>query len=205
MYIQITTRCNMSCEHCCYNCSTDGENMSVETFKKAIAFNDECISIGGGEPTIHPQFWEFLRLAIGSCEYVWLATNGKKTDVALALAKLAKKGVISCDLSQDAYHDEIHIHVIKAFTKTKRDGVSGFYNTPDNDGRAIRDVTGREINAGRCNFGTDEGCVCPDLICKPDGSVYTCGCIDAPYFGNVNSEINIPDEWVYGECYKNNS
>lgn len=202
MYIQITTRCNMSCEHCCYSCTADGEDMSIETFKKAL--DDEHVSIGGGEPTVHPQFWEFLGVAIGSCEYVWLATNGKKTDTALVLAKLAKKGVIGCDLSQDEYHDYIEPKVIQAFTKTKRDGVSGFYNTLDNDSRNIRDVTGREINAGRCDFGTDKGCVCSDIICKPDGSVYACGCNDAPCFGNVNSEINIPDEWIYGECYKNN-
>ncbi len=59
MYIQITTRCNMSCEHCCYSCTHEGEDMSLETFRNCLGF-DEYNTLGGGEPTIHPLFWQFL-------------------------------------------------------------------------------------------------------------------------------------------------
>ncbi len=31
MYIQITTRCNMFCEHCCMNATADGDDMNIET------------------------------------------------------------------------------------------------------------------------------------------------------------------------------
>jgi MoaA/NifB/PqqE/SkfB family radical SAM enzyme len=174
--------------------------MPIKTFKKALEF-DEMVSIGGGEPTIHPKFWELLGLAIGHSDYVWLATNGKKTETALALAKIAFMGVIGCDLSQDAYHEEIDASVVMAFTKTTHDGVSGGYDRQNNDSRAIRDVTSREINAGRCDFG-EEGCVCSDLVCEPDGTIRACGCEGAPTFGNVNDEVVIPDEWNIRECYR---
>lgn len=191
----------MECEHCCYACTTHGQDMSLKTFRKALKY-DEIVSIGGGEPTIHPKFWEILGLAIGNSEYVWLATNGKKTDIAIALAKLAQKGVIGCDLSQDSYHEPIDEEVVQAFTKNKKAGIGGYYSTDNNDARSIRNVTGKEIISGRCDFGDNKGCVCPELFCAPDGTIKGCGCIDAPVFGNINAEVNIPDEWQHGECYK---
>ena len=51
MYIQITDRCNMTCKHCCYNCTANGEDMSLETWKAAKEFMEyyhRYVSIGGG-------------------------------------------------------------------------------------------------------------------------------------------------------------
>ena len=156
---------------------------------------DENVIIGGGEPTIHPKFWEFIGLAIGRAEYVWLATNGKETDIALVLAGLAKRGALGCDLSQDAYHDAIDERVVEAFMGADK------LRMGDNDQRGIRDVTNREINNGRCDFGED-GCICPDLVCKPNGSVYACGCDGAPLVGNIIAGFDLSDDWEYSECYK---
>ena len=202
MYIQITTRCNMSCGHCAYSCTEDGEDMSLETFKAALSWDDEYVSIGGGEPTIHPKFWEFIGLALGHCENVWLAINGSQTDIALALARMAKRGVLACALSQDNYHDMIDDRVVQAFTSEKKVFDYGYGSSRDNrDYREIRNVGSHEINGGRCDFGTDDGCVCPGLVCKPDGEVYACGCEDAPCFGSIN-DIHIPDGWESTECYE---
>ena len=68
--------------------------MDFDTFKKCLEWGEDYISLGGGEPTIHPDFEKFLLTAISECEYVWLATNGKHTRRALLLAKLARSGVI---------------------------------------------------------------------------------------------------------------
>ena len=187
MYIRITSRCNMSCEHCCYSCTEKGEDMSLDVFRAALEM-DENISIGGGEPTLHPLFWQMIGESIANCEYVWLATNGSQTNTSLALAKMAQKYVIGCELSQDDYHDRIDQDVIDAFTNM-------------DDGRGIRNVTAREINAGRCDFGSDEGCVCQDLIVEPDGTIKACGCEDAPTFGTV-FDTEIPEDWEIGECHK---
>ena len=55
MYVMITTRCNMTCCHCAYSCTAEGEDMSMDTFRRAIDFmhewGEEPISIGGGERT----------------------------------------------------------------------------------------------------------------------------------------------------------
>jgi pyruvate-formate lyase-activating enzyme len=51
------------------------------------------IALGGGEPTLHPEFWEYVGLALRyntSDLRVFLVTNGANTEDALALAKLAQ-------------------------------------------------------------------------------------------------------------------
>ena len=202
MYIQITTRCNMSCQHCCFSCTTQGEDMTIETFKKALEHSD-IISIGGGEPTLHPKFWEFVGISLGHTEYVWMATNGSNTNTALSLATLARRGVMGVSLSQDPWHSEIDDRVINAF---KKEEANNFLSVPNtHDQRGISDVSehGDPMFAGRCDWG-HIGCACSDLLVKPSGEVKGCGCDDAPTFGNVNTEVIIPDSWEVGECWQYN-
>lgn len=200
MYVQITTRCNMSCAHCGFACTAVGQDMSLETFRKAIQL-DDSLTIGGGEPTIHPAFWQIIGESIASVDYVWLATNGKETQTALALAKLAKRGIIGCALSQDEYHDYIDPVVTQAFTKERRNGVTGYYEGNKNeDHRELRDVSAHAINSGRCDFGED-GCICEDLFCMPDGRIKACGCADSPILGTVDG-FEVPEDWEYGVCHK---
>jgi organic radical activating enzyme len=128
MYIQITTRCNMACSHCCFSCGKRGKDMTRETFVKACELAEErgdMIFIGGGEPTLHPLFWDFFGIAQ---RYnfddgpIGLVTNGKRKDDALALARLAKQGTVYASLSTDKYHERIDPSVIQAFLKrTDRD------------------------------------------------------------------------------------
>lgn len=196
MYIQITTRCNMECEHCCYSCTAQGEDMSIETFKNALKFDSECVSIGGGEPTVHPKFWEFIGYALGNCEYVWLATNGKIRETALSLAKLNKKEVLTCELSQDEYHEPIDLDVVKAFEKSIRDITHGGTTFPMFEGRA-KDIIDKEY--------ATPGCVCESIFVCPNGDVKPCGCADSPIVGNVNNpnfDLYEAMKNLYGEDYE---
>ena len=184
MYIQITTRCQMHCAHCCMSATSKGKDMSFETFKAAVAYEEGgYVSLGGGEPTLHPQFEKFLFYAIGKCESVWLATNGGITDTALVLAKMAQNGIIAVDLSLDPWHDAIDPKVVEAFTRTVD-------HAPD-DARDIRRVSGNVIRQGRAarrSFNWEEardGCVCEDFFVKPDGTVRQCGCPKSPCIGDV--------------------
>lgn len=201
MYITLTTRCNMTCEHCCGDYTEKGEDMALETFRNVLDYDSEVITLGGGEPTLHPLFWQILGESIAHCdEWVWLATNGSQTRTAIALAKLARKGVLGVALSQDDYHDPIDPEVVEAFTRDKQ--VSRPYDNRTPDAREIRDVTGNEVNAGRCDFGAEDSCCCPGFMVMPDGAVRACGCADAPTLGNINEEFQPPDDWEWGECYR---
>ena len=191
MYIRLTSRCNMRCKHCCYSCTSKGQDMTLDTFKRAMQLVEDYgsdLSIGGGEPTLHPEFWQFLGYAL-SKEFegpLWLATNGKRTADALALAKLAKTGAIACALSQDKWHERVEPRVVQAFTRPS--AYSHTYNdSHPNDFREIRNITA-PFNAGRWKSG-ERRCVCPDLVVQPDGKITQCGCLDSPVVGNVRSGI----------------
>ena len=64
MYLQITTNCDMECAHCGFSCGPEKRRyMTMEVFEAAmkIASNRcEYITIGGGEPTNHSLFFDFL-------------------------------------------------------------------------------------------------------------------------------------------------
>lgn len=206
MYLQITSRCNMSCAHCCMKATAKGQDMTPRTFRAAVQFaveQDATISLGGGEPTIHPRFWEFLGLAIGSVEYVWLATNGSQTDTAIALAKLARKGVIGCALSQDPWHDSIDERVVKAFTKGRE-----IFGSPEShdDAREVRNVSGDVEKMSPWRDPEDGGdpnkCPCEELFVKPNGDVHMCGCPDSPKIGTVFAGIELPEDYESHTCYK---
>ena len=171
MYIQITDNCNMTCAHCCFSCGPRKRNfMSEEVFRKCIEFanqTEDIIFIGGGEPTCHPKFWEFLCYALEN-HYVsyeenkiWMVTNGKKTEDALKLLNLTKKGIIMAVLSQDIYHEYIDDNVVDGFTAIK----------------ALNEVS-RIVSSGRAKFfyGSEKRCSCPDLFINPKGDVFSCGC-----------------------------
>jgi hypothetical protein len=176
--------------------------MSYQTWQQALKYamdySEEFLSLGGGEPTLHPMFWQILGEAIANINEVWLATNGSITNTAVALAKMAKKGVICCALSLDSYHDPIDPSVIAAFTKQRRS--EGHYLSEVNDDyREIRNVTGNERRGGRCDWGI-EACVCPDIIIMPDGTLKACGCDDAPTFGTV-FDPQVPRGWEIDCCH----
>ncbi len=200
MYLMLTNRCNFSCIHCCQACTAKGSDMSMRTVHRILdRYQPEYLALGGGEPTLHPKFWEILGLSIASCDTVWLATNGSITHTALKLANLAKKGVIGCALSQDCWHDPIDQKVIDAFTKNKQ--VIPSYESKHRDDREIRNVSEHVINAGRCDFGED-GCTCEgDTFVLPSGKVKQCGCLKSPIVGSVFDDELYPigEEWI---CYK---
>lgn len=202
MYIQLTTRCNMRCKHCGFACTAKGEDMPMEVFKKTIewaAEYDDTISLGGGEPTIHPQFMEMLGLSIlYANEHIpWLATNGKETKIALKLAQLAKCGIISCELSQDPFHEKIDPKVVEAFKKYRP---YDNYTENKKDYRGVRNTSHNLIKAGRCKKG-DDYCICEEIFIKPNGDIHQCGCKNSTKIGNVLTDI--PSQIEMEVCYKN--
>jgi hypothetical protein len=112
MYIQVTTKCNMKCKHCLYDCKAIGHDMSFELFKSIIDVCnfDECHTIGGGEPTLHPQLIEMLSYAVFMTEYKdyipTMITNGTCSEkVWKALMRARKAGNLFVHVSYDSWHD----------------------------------------------------------------------------------------------------
>jgi len=181
--------------------------MPRKIYQRAIEFitdyDSESINIGGGEPTLHPDFWGILGECMGSFDYVWLATNGSQTKIALKLAKMAKNGVIGCDLSRDQWHDPIDPRVVEAFTKK-------ITENGENDHREIRDVSSSNFLSPFRNpkkGGSTENCPCNDTIIMPDGKLKACGCHDAPIVGDIFKGYSFNRDLLDlndGECWQKN-
>jgi MoaA/NifB/PqqE/SkfB family radical SAM enzyme len=175
--------------------------MSLEAFKAALSHDEESISIGGGEPTLHPLFEHFLILAISRVEHVWIATNGKIKEHALLLYRLTQKGVIDAELSRDQYHEAIDEEVVDKFLSLSKDDRwdRGIVK------RGIRNTTAFSdpFPAGRAyKLMGSEGekvCPCDDIFVHPSGRVTQCGCPRSPTIGDVFSGYNTV---LYGECYR---
>lgn len=177
--------------------------MSREIFVLACQLAEPMgmsIDIGGGEPTLHPLFWDFIGIALRykGGFIVSTATNGKRTDHALALARIAELKVLQVDLSLDEYHEPIDCEVVKAFEKP-----SGTMWTYD-DFRGIRDVThGGTMEPapfGRAaSWASSKDLRCPgnDLAVAPDGKIYACGCRTVTYGTIYKPKLPdpIPEEW----------
>jgi len=78
--IELTYLCNQRCQYC-YNPHHEGGFISKDTFyKSADEFIDSgvfCVSLAGGEPMLHPDFFEFYDYLADNCfEPPIILTNG---------------------------------------------------------------------------------------------------------------------------------
>jgi MoaA/NifB/PqqE/SkfB family radical SAM enzyme len=181
------------------NATKKGADMSLEVVKAALENNDGYVTIGGGEPTLHPEFYQILCLTIAATEPqgCHVITNGKIKDRALVLAKMAKGGTIGAELSVDEYHEAPDPAVYQAFKTPPR---TGYGHDRDNDMRGIRTVN-RILARGRGKkiAGATDECACPEIFVDPKGDVYLCGC-KTMKIGDVFKGWEHPEDYESGEC-----
>tara|TARA_R110000851_G_C13102760_1_gene569321 strand:- start:71930 stop:72532 length:603 start_codon:yes stop_codon:yes gene_type:complete len=152
--------------------------MMPAVFKAAIEFCEDYgsnITIGGGEPTLHPRFWEYFGKAMSmDVESVWMATNGSVTKTVKGLAHIAEGShKFGIALSQDSWHDPIEYETIRMF---------------EDLGLEIRNNDEHIINKGAAfdnGIGMHDGCGCADIQIAPDGVMKMCGCPDSLVLGNI--------------------
>lgn len=177
MYLQITTRCNMLCAHCCFACTREGSDMTRDTFVKGLVLaqsSGDDITIGGGEPTLHPLFWDFVGLALHHCGYggLFVATNGTDEKSTESLARLCEREVLGARISRDRYHLEndgakcaLSDASLKSLSKHSSIHIADYLDWK------------RVIPIGRgMLYGQAEYCVCDTVFVEPSGQMWECGC-----------------------------
>lgn len=209
MYIQITERCNMHCDHCCMSATTKGRDMDEVLFIRALDLAvryDELVTIGGGEPTVHPKFFQLLDRAISYYETKALdepplvITNGKRKKQALRLLDyvVGMERPVYVELSQDAHHEYIDPEVVVAYKRVAKaysHKAYAYSHEPRRAGgvalRTVREIlpVGRAKDTGVWTVHRDDGshCCCTDVFVKPDGTIWSCGCMHTQIgdlFGN---------------------
>lgn len=216
MYLQITTKCNMKCQHCGFSCNKNGKHGNFDVILDCINFigkNDDYIAIGGGEPTLHPHFFTILNLCLNRFDCVWFATNGSKTHKMLRISdiisgydeEIYQQNKLSVALSLDYFHDPIDKRIIEIWkSRSKSDNCY-----------EIRSVEySHLISSGRARkiSGTNEdACICSDIFILPTGKIKLCGCEKSPIIGNVWSGfdprwediIQNDEKYLDSKCYKN--
>ena len=112
---ELTYACNLSCVHCL---SSSGKRDPRElSTRQCMDIIDELermqvfyVNIGGGEPTVRPDFWELVDYATAHHVGVKFSTNGVRITPEVA-AKLAASDYVDVQISLDGATAEVNDEV----------------------------------------------------------------------------------------------
>jgi len=109
---ELTYACNLSCVHCLSSSGRrDPRELSTGECKAVIDTLERMqvfyVNIGGGEPTVRPDFWELVDYATEHHVGVKFSTNGVKLD-ARAAARLAASDYVDVQISLDGATREVN-------------------------------------------------------------------------------------------------
>jgi hypothetical protein len=172
-----------------------GKHMDEYAFRNAchLASNtgSEYITLGGGEPTLHPKFRRFVEIGLDFGLQVFLVTNGSRQHQIQWLINqqdLYGYDKINFEVSIDDFHDGSLVE-------------PWVYNWAKNSHRSrARNTQQRLLPLGRAkdllvnsrgysfNWAPDyakTACICDSLTVKVDGTLQFCGCKDSHVYGNV--------------------
>lgn len=157
--------------------------MTMDTFRKAVAVSadyDSLITIGGGEPTLHPDLLAMLGIAsFLSSGPIFMVTNGTCSERLWGtLMEARARDKIAIYVSNDLWHDS---SMIKPWVARDADRNMLWWGDPSTGhrtlirrGRARRnwkkllwecEQSGIEVSAKEAE--------CGDLRVSPDGRVYS--------------------------------
>ncbi len=127
---EVTTRCNLKCQHCSASAGMNGKDMKNEDLFRIIDILSEKgirnFDIGGGEPLIRRDIFDIVKKCCNNFYTVVVATNGTLIGREEAQT-LAEYGNLYVQVSLDSHASHFHDHfrgVEGAFKKT----ISGIYN-----------------------------------------------------------------------------
>ena len=109
---ELTYACNLSCVHCLSSSGRrDPRELSTAECKAVIDTLERMqvfyVNIGGGEPTVRPDFWELVDYATAHHVGVKFSTNGVKIDPGAA-RMLAASDYVDVQISLDGATAEVN-------------------------------------------------------------------------------------------------
>jgi mycofactocin radical SAM maturase len=109
---ELTYACNLSCVHCLSSSGRrDPRELSTVECKAVIDELERMqvfyVNIGGGEPTVRPDFWELVDYATAHHVGVKFSTNGIKITPAVA-RRLAGSDYVDVQISLDGATEEVN-------------------------------------------------------------------------------------------------
>ena len=110
LFFEITNRCNLHCKHCGSSCTSKGQSLSVQDVENTLASiqsDHPMICLTGGEPLLHPDFFEIAKL-VRAMGFSWgMTTNATLIDEETAFKlRQAEMSTVSVSLDGLEYsHD----------------------------------------------------------------------------------------------------
>lgn len=109
---ELTYACNLACVHCLSSSgrrdprelSTEGCKAIIDELERMQVF---YVNIGGGEPTVRPDFWELVDYATAHRVGVKFSTNGVRITEDVA-ARLAASDYVDVQISLDGATAEVN-------------------------------------------------------------------------------------------------
>src|SRR3990172_10708534 len=111
--IELTSRCNLSCLHCLREKTKKREDFPLDLLpgllRDAKAYGIKHIAFTGGEPTIHPQLDEIIKMVTENGFTYHLVTNGWNfKQIFPTLEKYGLKWLKGLSFSMDSPNEETH-------------------------------------------------------------------------------------------------
>src|SRR5947209_9986244 len=136
---ELTYACNLACVHCLSSSGKrDPRELSTQQCKDIIDEFERMqifyVNIGGGEPTVRPDFWELVDYATAHHVGVKFSTNGVKITPAVA-TRLATSDYVDVQISLDGATAEVNDAVrgtgsydtaLRAMRSLAAGGIRGF-------------------------------------------------------------------------------
>jgi mycofactocin radical SAM maturase len=109
---ELTYACNLACVHCLSSSGRrDPRELSAAECRAVIDELERMqvfyVNIGGGEPTVRPDFWDLVSYATSHHVGVKFSTNGVKISPAVA-ARLAASDYVDVQISLDGATAEVN-------------------------------------------------------------------------------------------------
>jgi len=110
--VQIDERCNLRCAHCFVSATQQGGYMPLTdvvtlVIPRLIEARVQRVTLTGGEPTMHPNFFDVVRAFRAADMDVGVCTNATMLDDA-RIIELAAIGGVHCNVSLDGFRAESH-------------------------------------------------------------------------------------------------
>jgi mycofactocin radical SAM maturase len=109
---ELTYACNLACVHCLSSSGRrDPRELTTAECRQVIDTLERMqvfyVNIGGGEPTVRPDFWELVDYATAHRVGVKFSTNGVKIDAGVA-RRLAASDYVDVQISLDGATAEVN-------------------------------------------------------------------------------------------------
>ena len=103
LFFEITRRCNLHCLHCGSSCDNKGASLSlddIDNVLESITGDKPMVCLTGGEPLLHPDFFEIAQ-CITEKSFCWgITTNATLIDKEVA-SRLKDVGMSTISVSLD--------------------------------------------------------------------------------------------------------